>query len=138
MLTELCAEIRNWFTRAEDKHSGTFTISGGVIAPSDFIQNGQYFRIIGSVFNDGVHQFPATDLQDESFTGSVWAMAVPPAVIALDADIEAYCKAEGAPSALTSESFGSYSYSKATDSTGAPASWQVVFKQRLGLWRKLR
>lgn len=138
MLTEICAEIRNYFEVPNGRHFGTFTISGGSIAPLDFLQEGQYFRIVGSVFNDGVYQCPATSLTDEVFEGAVWAMALPPSIIALAAEIKAYNDSDaGKPSPFTSESFGGYSYTKATDSSGAPISWQKAFASRLNKWRKL-
>ncbi len=138
MLTEICAEIRNYFEVPNGRHFGTFTISGGSIAPLDFLQEGQYFRIVGSVFNDGVYQYPATSLTDEVFEGAVWAMALPPALIALSAEIQAYNDSDaGKASPYTSESFGGYSYTKATDSNGAPISWQKAFASRLNKWRKL-
>ena len=138
MLTELLAEIRNYFEVPNGRHFGKFEISGGSIAPLDFLQDGQYFRIIGSVFNDGVHQYPASDLTDEVFHGAVWAMAVPPTLIALTAEIEEYNKSDaGKVSPYTSESFGGYSYTKATDASGAPISWQKAFANRLNRWRKL-
>lgn len=138
MLTEICAELRNWFVVPNGVHIKTYTISGGSIAPLDFLQEGQYFRIIGSVFNDGVHQYPAADLTNEVFHGAVWAMAVPPSLIALSAEIEEYNKSyAGKASPYTSESFGGYSYTKATDASGAPISWQKAFARRLDRWRKL-
>ena len=138
MLTEICAEIRNYFEVQNGRHFGTFTISGGSIAPLDFLQEGQYFRIVGSVFNDGVYQYPATSLTDEVFEGAVWAMAVPPTLIALSAEIEAYNDSDaGKASPYTSESFGGYSYTKATDANGAPIGWQKAFASRLNKWRKL-
>ena len=138
ILTEICAELRNYFEVPNGRHFGTFTISGGSIAPLDFLQEGQYFRIIGSVFNDGVHQYPATSLTDEVFEGAVLAMAVPPTLIALTAEIEEYNKSDaGKASHYTSESFGGYSYTKATDENGAPISWQKAFASRLAKWRKL-
>ena len=79
MLTELCQEIRNWFVRStEDQHIGTFRITGGAIA-APFLVSGQYYRIIGSIFNDGIHQYGSEDdgeLIDESWTGAVWALAI--------------------------------------------------------------
>ena len=138
MLTELLAEIRNYFEVPNGRHFGTFTISGGSIAPLDFLQEGQYFRIVGSVFNDGVYQYPATSLTDEVFEGAVWAMAVPPTLIALAAEIKAYNDSDvGKASPYTSESFGGYSYTKATDANGAPIGWQKAFASRLNRWRKL-
>ena len=138
MLTELCAEIRNYFLMPNGIHTGTFSISGGELAPSDFLKEGQYFRIIGSTFNDGVHQYPAVGLVDESFAGAVWAMAVPPAVIALAADIKRYCESDLAkPSPFSSESFGGYSYTKATDDKGAALSWQDVYAKQLKQYRRI-
>ena len=138
MLTEICAEIRNYFEVPSGRHFGTFTISGGSIAPLDFLQEGQYFRIVGSVFNDGVYQYPATSLTDEVFEGAVWAMALPPSLIALAAEIKAYNDSDdGKPSPFTSESFGGYAYTKATDANGAPIGWKKAFASRLAKWRKL-
>ena len=138
ILTEICAELRNWFVVPNGVHIPTYTISGGSIAPLDFLQEGQYFRIIGSVINDGVHQYPASDLTDETFHGAVWAMAVPPSLIELASEIEEYNKSyAGKESPYTSESFGGYAYTKATDANGAPISWKKAFASRLDRWRKL-
>ena len=141
MLTEVCAELRNYFVT--EIHEGNFEIVGGKIAPLDFLQEGQYFRIVGSVFNDGVHQYTVDEgltssLVDEKFIGAVWAMAVPSSVIALTDEIKSFCESDaGKVSPYTSESFGGYSYSKATDANGAPMSWQKVFASRLNKWRRI-
>lgn len=137
MLNEVCAELRNYFVK--DIHNGTFEIVGGKITPLDFIQENQYFRIVGSVFNDGVYQNTADlVLTDEIFSGSVWAMAVPPTLIALAEDIKKYNESDEAkPTAYTSESFGGYSYSKATNSDGSPIGWKKVFASRLKPFRRI-
>ena len=136
MLTEICAELRNWFVVPDGVHIQTYTISGGSIAPLDFLQEGQYFRIIGSVFNDGVHQYPASYLTDEVFEGAVLAMAVPPTLIALSAEIEEYNNSdEGKASPYTAESFGGYSYTKATNSKGVPLNWEHLHADELNQWR---
>ena len=136
MLTEICAEIRNYFPT--EKRYGNFTIKNGSISPVDFLQEGQYFRIVGSVFNDGVYQYPEASLTDEVFDGAVWAMAVPPTLSALAAEIKAYNDSDaGKPSPFTSESFGGYAYTKATDANGAPINWQKAFASRLNKYRKL-
>ena len=138
MLTEICAEIRNYFEVPNGRRFGTFTISGGSIAPLDFLQEGQYFRIVGSVFNDGVYQYPASDLTDEVFEGAVWAMAVPPTLIDLAAEIKAYNDSDaGKASPFTSESFGGYSYTKATNADGSVMDWQNAYGKRLNKWRRL-
>lgn len=142
MLTELCQELRNWFDL--ERHTGTFEITGGNLT-ADFLREGQYFRIMGSIFSDGVHQYPAADLPDETFEGAVWALAIPQAVINLSAEIDTwqtkYGGADGvATSPFASESFGGYSYSKTTFSSSGgsgAATWQTVFKSRLNAWRKM-
>lgn len=133
MLEEICGELRNYFRK--EAREGSFVIKDGIISPFDFIQNGQYFRIVGSVFNDGVHQFPNDALIDENFVGSVWALAIPPTLIALADEIKAYAESDAAkPSPYTSESFGGYSYSKSSEDA---SSWQKVFAKRLNRWRKI-
>ena len=139
MLEQVLMNIRNWFPVKGGIYSGTFTIKdGGITLP--FLADGQYFRICGSVFNDGLHQYPATDLVDEEFSGAIWALAIPPAVVDLADEIGAWQEKNGEASAspYQSESFGGYSYSKATDSvSGGAVTWQSAFKQQLGAWRKI-
>ena len=138
MLTEICAETRNYFNDRSGRYFGTFEISGGHIRPLDFISDGQYYRIIGSVFNDGVHKKSEETLIDETFTGAVWAMKVPADFLNLCKQIEEYENSESAkPSPFNSESFGGYSYSKVTDANGATKSWQTEFSAKLKRFRKL-
>ena len=153
MLTDLCQELRNWFDRYQPKINGKFVIEGGQIYYSDDkipmtdkgLLNNQYIRIIGSVFNDGVSQYKTSGsgLSDETFCGAVWFMAIPPAVLALNNEIDDWInKYESAVnSPFNSESFGGYSYSKGTATGGANgsagASWQATFRSRLNKWRKL-
>lgn len=136
MLDEVCAELRNYFVR--DVYEGRFVIKDGAIALDGKLAVGQYFCVIGSVFNDGVHQYGKEKLTDEAFEGEIWAMAVPSAVIALADEIKAYADSEdGKTSAYVSESFAGYSYTKATGADGAPISWQKAFAKRLNRWRKI-
>ena len=139
MLEQVLMHLKNWFLVPGGIHEGTYTIEdGGITLP--FLANGQYFRIVGSVFNDGLHQYPASDLKAETFEGTVWALAVPQAVIELAAEIEAWQAKNGdaSVSPYQSESFGGYSYSKATDAeTGGAVTWQSAFKQQLSAWRKI-
>lgn len=136
VLSELCDEMHNWFCADADKVFGTFEIADGAIDLDDFVTPGQYFRIVGSKFNDGVWQYPVSGLTNETFEGAVWPMAVPPAVVALAADIETWAGKYGAEmgSPYTSESFGGYSYSKADASA---AGWRGAFASRLNRWRKI-
>lgn len=128
---EMCASLRNYF--ALDPISGEFTIKDSDITVPGLVR-GQYFRIDGSVFNDGVHRYGEISMNgDETFTGTITPMAVPPAFEAVAAEIEEWKQknAEVINSPYQSESFGGYSYTKGT------ASWQGVFAKRLNRWRKL-
>ena len=134
MLTELCKELKNWFVRSEnDKKIGNFKISGGVIMPSIDLKENQYFRIIGSVFNDGVHKCGDTAdvLVDEEFDGAIWLMRVPPEIVTLASKISEYESKYGEVTPFTSESFGGYSYSK------KDSNWKDAFSAELNKWRKI-
>ena len=139
MLEQVLMNIRRWFPVEGGIYSGTFTIKdGGITLP--FLADGQYFRICGSVFNDGLHQYNVLDLIDETFNGTIWALAIPKAVIELADEIGKWQEKNGeaASSPFSSESFGGYSYSKSTDAeTGGAVTWQSAFKQQLSAYRKL-
>lgn len=143
ILTEVCDYLNNYFW--EKKIEGTFTISEGNI-DVPYLKEGQYFRIIGSTLNDGVHQYPACDLQTESFKGAIWAMAVPATVIAISNEIQQWHEMYGsadssAMSPFNSESFDGYSYSKSGSGSangGSNITWQDVFGGRLNKYRRLR
>lgn len=139
MLEQVLRHLNNWFL--VEIHEGTFTVENGSIT-LPFLLTNQYFRICGSVFNDGMHQYPVVDLTDETFTGSVWALAVPKAVVALAEDIAAWEEKNGeaAASPYQSESFGGYSYTKRSEGSdsGTLNGWQDAFRGRLNDWRKLK
>lgn len=154
-MTVICAEIRNYFLKDKANprsciFEGEYTISNGVITPSDFLKEGQYFRICGSDLNEGVYCNDETgrnSLVDETFTGSIWAMSVPKDFIALCEQISEWAELNQAPnsanlSALTSESFGGYSYTKGGSSgsksgvEGAAKTWQTVFYDALSTYRR--
>ena len=144
MITEICENLHNFFCENDSQmHFGEFTIKDGAVSPLDFVKNGQYFRIVGSSLNDGVYcntseEITKAKLKDETFEGAIWAMNVPPSFIALCAEIEEYANSDEAkPTSLTSEHYGEYSYTRATDASGAPVSWKNVFASRLNAWRKI-
>ena len=59
-LTEVCANIKNYFLRGdEDRKTGTFTVTSGT-APLDSLLEGQYFAIFGSVLNNGGRLLPSS------------------------------------------------------------------------------
>lgn len=139
MLEEVLRHLNNWFLVPDGIHLDTYTIEdGGITLP--FLQEGQYFRVVGSVFSDGVYQYPASGLKEETFDGAIWSLAVPQAVVNLAEEIEAWQAKNGEAAAgpYQSESFGGYTYSKAVDAaTGGAVSWQAAFRSRLNDWRKL-
>lgn len=144
-LTRLCGYLKNWFER--DSVKGTFTIENGALPGevADKLLDGQYFRIVGSILNDGVHKYTADTaidtLHDETFTGAVWLLAIPSEVVEIAEEIEAWNEknADAVASPFQSESLsaGSYSYTKASGDSIASLTWQNVFAARLTQWRKI-
>ena len=151
MLTAICEYLNNYFVKST--HEGVFTISGGSIVGADFLVEGQRFLISGSVMNDGIYTWHAAGirndddtagagLSDETFTGAVCGLAVPPQLLRLAAEITVWVGKYGdvINSPYQSESFGGYSYTRASGggSTGSGAAgWQDVFRGRLKRWKKV-
>lgn len=141
MLEELMRECRNYFLIPGGVHPDTYTIKSGSIA-LPFLRAGQYFRVVGSVLNDGVYQYGNCSLRDETFDGAIWAMAVPTEFLHLEEEIKAWRTQyeNAANSPFQSESFAGYSYTKSStkgNSGGSVTGWQGVFASRLNKWRKL-
>ena len=150
MLETILTHLHNWFPLKDGKHEGTFEIVSGAPAVG-FLQPGQYYRVRGSVFNDGLHRRPtasdATETggaelfgdgsehspQDEVFTGEIWALAVPDAVIALAQEIAAW-REKNPETDKMSESFGGYSYTRGA--AGASGGWQTAFAARLAPYKR--
>ena len=147
MLTEICAEIKNYFTYESDKNIGDFAIIDGSITPPLDLPT-DYIRIVGSHKNDGVHKLSDADLVDEgTFHGAIWVMSLPADFLALAAEIAAWQEKYGgvdsqAMSPFNSESFGGYSYSKSAGTgaagIGAANTWQAAFAKRLNIYRRIR
>lgn len=151
MLQQVCESIHNYFIKAP--YCGEYTIADGIISPALPFLEGQRIWITGSVLNDGVYTYHAdgikndddteeVGLQDETWAGTICALAVPPAVIALSAEINAWVAENGdaVNSPYQSENvIGVYSYTKATCGSGAggAVTWQDVFGSQLDRWRKV-
>ena len=149
MLNEICENLCNYFI--QNRYEGRFEIVDGMISLP--LLDGQRFLIRGSALNDGMYTFHDTGikddddtvevgLQDESWAGSICALAVPPAVIALSGEVKAWVDANGESlnSPYSSESvLGVYSYTKASGGHGAGGSvgWMDVFADKLKRWRKV-
>ncbi len=119
----------------KELYGGTFKIEKGNIE-LPFLFEGQYFRIVGSVFNDGVYQYPVNTLKGETFNGAIWTLAIDPTLLAVVSEIEEWEKEnkKAVESPYQSESFGGYSY---TLKEGQNVSWKTAFKDRLNRWRKI-
>lgn len=135
MLTEILRHIRNYFPIANKAIAGDFAIEGGTIDLENVVP-GQYFLIEGSALNDGVYMYPANSLKDEEFHGRITPLAIPAELVMLAEEIKGYNE-KNAASPYVSESFGGYSYTKATGSNGAVATWQDAYATRLNCWRKI-
>lgn len=157
-LTDVCRELNNWFDRGQ-RYFGTFTIKFGCLRDfEDRLNPRQYYRVIGSAFNDGVHLYapegviytdqgeppPCPAEYNETFDGAVWAMSVPPNVVQLAREIADWRKQyEAADSPALSpfamESYKGYTYQMRggmTDSGTGVMTWQSVFAARLNAYRK--
>lgn len=139
MLEQLLRHLKNYFVA--EMYFDVYKIEKGSIT-LPFLFEGQYFRIIGSVFNDGIYQYPVSTLTDEEFDGAIWALAIPPEVISLADEIKKWQEkyGESANSPYQSESFGGYSYTaKSNNSMGGNKSftWKDAFASRLNDWRKV-
>lgn len=149
MLQQVCEYVHNYFI----KHTidGVHEIADGMISLP--LLDNQRFLISGSLLNDGMYTYHDTwigndddteevGLHDETFAGTICALAVPPAVIALSGEINKWVEnnGESVESPYQSESvIGVYSYTKASGGTGAGGSitWHDVYKDQLNRWRKV-
>jgi hypothetical protein len=147
--TEFFQFLKNWFEVErvfgdfKIEKNGTITKVSGDTDMAALLLPDQLVRIIGSRFNDGVWRYPLGHGRPEEFNGAVWAMAVPPAVVDLSNAIQEWANkyGEAVNSPYASESFGDYSYTRAsgqgnTKSNGNP-TWQGQFASELNKWRKI-
>ena len=146
MLEQICDYIRNYF--CYKRYFGTFTIKDGIITSSTTtfypsLQSGQYIRIIGSIFNDGIYKYKESGIEglvDETFqNGAIWGLAIPKDFIALADEIKAWVEKNSdldspSMSPYSSESFGGYSYNKGSNKV---VGWQDAFSGKLAQWRKI-
>ena len=51
MLEEVLQSLNNWFLVPDGIHTGEFTVQDGWLT-LPFLQTGQYFRVVGSVFTN--------------------------------------------------------------------------------------
>ncbi len=141
-INDFCEEVNNYFEQT--RIFGEFEIANGNIDLNRYgIQEGQYIRVVGSVFNDGVYQYPIppeNELVDEKFDGAIWVMAVPSSVIAQIEEIDQWeaMNQSTLNSPYQSESFGGYSYTLKAENAEGGLNWQTHFRRKLDRWRKVR
>ena len=151
MLQKVCENIHNYFIK--DAQRGVYEIADGMIS-IPFVKDGQRILISGSDLNDGVYTYHAdgikddddanaVGLHDETFAGTICALAVPPAVIALSGEIKTWVDEYGdtVNSPYTSVNvIGVYSYTKGNNyasGSNKPIGWEDIFASELNRWRKV-
>lgn len=149
-LEQVLLHIHNWFERGSVTATNC-RIEDGALPDSvaSSILEGQWYRIEGSVLNDGLHRHPAVDLEDETFSGTIALLAIPRALLNVVDEIDDWIQAtdkankKALESPYQSESFDGYSYTLKGGSSGSNAGggslggWQAEFASRLRPWRKL-
>lgn len=153
MLEQICDFVHNYFILNE--YEDTYEIANGTVS-LPFLIEGQRFKVNGSALNDGVYTYHTNgiiyddddteivDLMPESFTGTIYAMGVPKTFWKIVQEIINWQIANKAvlESPYESESFGGYSYTKASGATKAgqakqALTWRDIFKNQLNAYRKL-
>ena len=138
-LYEVLVYLRNFFPGEKWQFFGEEITDKRLSLPG--LENGDYYLIEGSRRNDGIHVYGNSDLRNETYTGTVTEVCVPPALLELLDEINVWQakNVEAIQSPYQSESFGGYSYTKASGNTtsGEATSWKTVFGPRLRTWRKI-
>lgn len=127
MLYEVMHSIRNFFIA--ESRTDYFEIKEGTI-DLPFVFEGDLFIIEGSKRNDRkVYTYPATELKDEKFHGTVSLVTPPERLIQIAAEVKAEVE-KGKTPEWNAESFGNYSRSGYLGALGK-------YKDELKNWRKL-
>lgn len=150
-MEEILNYLNNYFYSYALMTNVTFEEDGKSFTISKFKKNfykGQYIKIEETTINDGIFKIisirdngdsitittDATEFAEGNFRCFILALAVPRPVIKLKEAIEEF-KAKNKPSIYTSESFGNYSRSWATNYKGAVLTWKDVFRDELIQYR---
>lgn len=125
--------VRNFFERGCIE--GEFTVSGGVLNP---MPKAPYVAIEGSMYYDGVYrsdELPNDKGETEIFMGRVWALHPPEDFVSLCEEIAKFDE-KNPTGSMQSETFGEYSYNRATVN-GNVQGWQMAFAQQLIPYRRM-
>jgi hypothetical protein len=147
LLEEVLYHIHNWFIRSQWRVSEC-AISEGALpeAAASAIPQGAFYRVEGSLLNDGLHRMGEDALEDETFSGRISLCVIPKALLSVVEEIEAWQEKYGeqVDGPLKSESFGGYKYTLKTAfdyglGYGAQpqGGWRLAFRDRLNPFRKM-
>lgn len=145
MIASIMNYINNYFSRTVERVTAVIDGTAKTITGSfgETYLAGQYIRLSGTILNDGVYKIASVagtvitveeDLLDESPAEGyyLWGLAPPKAFLEVVDDIKTYITANGTSTGLKSETQGKRSVTYASDST-----WQGVYANALGSWRKV-
>lgn len=148
-LEQVLYHIHNWFVRETVPVSGCEIRDGSLPASvSERLGAAKWFAVSGSLANEGLHANPPTDLTDETFSGTIAALAIPKALLDVVEEICEYVEdtkeadRRARRAEYQSESFDGYSYTRKGDSrsgsgSGGLTGWQAAFAGDLSPWRKI-
>lgn len=129
---------RNYFLNGGTFYEGQITVTNEGVSPD---MNTEWVYIKGSRNNDGLHS-PAyardgesSALYPEVFSGKLYGLKIPRDFILLCKKIAEYNSANDTALPV-SESFGDYSVSRGTGSSGI-ASWQDAFQRQLTPYQRM-
>ena len=124
--------VNNYFER-EAMHADFVAGDDGHVTPRP---DAPYIAVYGSKHHDGVYKTGTMPIgEHEAFTGIVWGLYPPKDFIELCEEIAVYC-AKNPVSGMLSESFGAYTYTRASGKNG-PLTWQEAFADRLRPYRRM-
>lgn len=108
-LYELLVYLRNFFPGLHWQFTGEEITGNRIVIPG--LETGDYYLIEGSRRNNGIHVYGDADLRNETYTGIVTEICVPPEVLTILEEINTWQEknAEAVQSPYQSESFGGYS-----------------------------
>lgn len=145
MLAEVCGYLNNYFD--VKRYNGKILIQDGVVycdTKEIAMDQGQHFALLRKNFVLGVYEYGVDTLNDKEFEGKVWIMDIPKDFMDLVDEIDAWQTKyggsdSGAMSPFNSESFGGYSYTKASNANGlgSTITWQDAYKSRLSRYKKV-
>lgn len=143
---EVLSHLHNWFVRDSSVFTNVSIADGAL--PEDvasYVPEGAFYRIEGSLMNDGLHKVGVDELETEDVSRvKISVLAIPRPLLAIIDEIADWEDKYGevAKGPFFSESFGGYEYEiRGYSSYGAASSsmsgWRLAFANRLNPWRRM-